>query len=247
MYNNIDNTYIRDDEMKIFICDDQPQYIQQISEITTSFMEKNKLSTEIEFCGEIDKIVNYEKNYYDIALLDIEIGSRNGIEIGKKLKKVNPNIVIFIITAYEKYLDDAMDLNVLRFITKPIDRDRLESGLEKALEQIDNTVLEVYLVEDKSTVKLPVSDIIFIEISGRRTKIVTKNQEFYSSKPMKYWREKLNALFFYLIHTSYIVNMKHITSYEKEFVVLDNQYKIPIAFRKQTDFKKYFVKYFSGR
>ena len=46
----------------------------------------------------------------------------NGIEAGKCLRNNNKNIVLFIITSYMGYLDDAMDEGVFRYINKPLER-----------------------------------------------------------------------------------------------------------------------------
>ena len=62
-----------------------------------------------------------------MAFLDVEMETYSGIEVAQKLKAKNPYIVIFIVTSYDKYLDDAMDLNVFRYIKKPLDKKRLKS------------------------------------------------------------------------------------------------------------------------
>lgn len=43
----------------------------------------------------------------------------DGINLGKQLLKKNPDIVLIYITAYNHYLDEAMDLGVARFLTSP--------------------------------------------------------------------------------------------------------------------------------
>ena len=67
---------------------------------------------------------------FDIVSLDIELGDKNGIEIAKVLQSKNPNIIILIVTSYRHYLDEAMDLNVTRYIDKPITQQRIFSALE---------------------------------------------------------------------------------------------------------------------
>ena len=49
---------------------------------------------------------------------------------------------------------------------------------------------------------------------------------------------------FYRIHKSYIVNLDFITVYHRELVTVANSDTIPIAYRKQSDFKKYFFNYY---
>lgn len=48
----------------------------------------------------------------------------NGLSVTKHLQTLNPNIIVFIVTSFQGYLDDAMDLKVFRFLSKPIDENR---------------------------------------------------------------------------------------------------------------------------
>lgn len=234
--------------MNILICDDEQKYIDDIQKHVSIFMDKHGYDENIDtFLSGEEAIESCKNNSYDIAFLDIEIGNIKGTEIAKILKENNKHVIIFIITAYDKYLDEAMDLNVLRFLTKPINVKRLNSGLEKAIALIDNSIVDVYLKKDSEIIKVPANNIIYIEIVDRCTKIVTDKDVYMSSSSIKYWKEKLTASFFYQVHTSFIINMKFITKYSRELVELKYKYLIPIAYRKRSKFRNYFLNYFSGR
>ena len=163
------------------------------------------------------------------------------------IKAKNSHTVIFFITAYNNYLDEAMDLNAFRFLSKPLDIKRLFAGLEKALELIDNTVIS-FMIKDSSTVyKISASDIIYVEILGRYTKVVTTDGKYMSNNSMNYWQEKLTATYFYLVHKSFIVNTNYITKYNSDQIVLNNKFDIPIAYRKRAPFRKYFLRKIEDR
>lgn len=183
--------------------------------------------------------------FYDMAFLDVEINGVNGIDIGKVLKKNNENIILFIVTAYDKYLDDALDLNVLRFLQKPINSQRFYAGLDQALRRIDNSTVEIPIRNNASLVNVPIQDILYVEIVDRKTKVVTKNQSYLSKYSIKFWQERLVTSFFYQVHKSFIVNLKYVTSFRKDTVRMQNGDIVPIAFRKQAQFQKYVVDYFS--
>ncbi len=54
---------------------------------------------------------------------------------GNTLRERYPNILIFIVTSFMEYLDDAMRFHVFRYLSKPIDRQRLFRNLDDALAQ----------------------------------------------------------------------------------------------------------------
>lgn len=44
-----------------------------------------------------------------------------------------------------KYLDDALDLKVLRFLEKPINSERLYAGIDRAIDTLNDTTVGFYL------------------------------------------------------------------------------------------------------
>ena len=51
-----------------------------------------------------------------------------------RAEKRNPDIIIFIVTSFLEYLDEAMRFHVFRYLTKPIDKQRLFRNLKDALQ-----------------------------------------------------------------------------------------------------------------
>ena len=167
----------------------------------------------------------------------------NGIEVGRELQKANPDLVLIYVTAYNHYLDDALDLGITRFFDKPIDSQRFYEGMDKAISKIDNTELRFYLKDsNKGVVTVRSKDIIFVEIIGRKTKIHTKSHEYLSKDGIKVWKARLNKSYFEIPHNSYIINTNFITYYCKDYIMLDYKYNIPIAFSKRSEFKRKFMK-----
>ena len=71
----------------------------------------------------------------DIILSDIEMPSKNGIEMLKKIRKKDLKTTVIMVTAYsnEEYLLDLINLNVNHYILKPVNSENLLSGIIKAL------------------------------------------------------------------------------------------------------------------
>lgn len=232
--------------MKIAICDDDKYYVNEIQKNIHEILSEHKIKADFSVFSDSYELFN-SNAHYDIAFLDIEMTPFTGIEVAERLKKINPYIVTFIITSYDKYLDEAMDLNVFRYIKKPLDIRRLRNGVNKALDSIDSNILSVFMKTHKSATNILINDIVYIETVGRTTKIVTINEEYISDKKITFWKEKLIASFFFQVHKSFIINMKHISDYRRDTVVLSEKYNIPISYRKQAEFRSYFLNYFGGR
>lgn len=86
----------------------------------------------------------------DLVLLDIGLPGMDGIEALDKIKKLYPDILIIMITAYEdiKTVIAAMKLGAHDYVVKPIHMDALEVSIQNALETI-RLRKEVQLLQER--------------------------------------------------------------------------------------------------
>lgn len=232
--------------MRIVICDDDKFYVNEIERNINNILVEKNIPFVFDLYIDSENLFNSNMSY-DLALLDIEMQPYNGIQIAEKLKEINPYIIIFIITSYDKYLDDAMDLNVFRYIKKPLDSYRLKTGFLKALESIDNNVIKFNLKKDNKTKIIASNDIVYIETVSNATKVCTTSGDYLSNDKIDVWNKKLVASFFFRVHKSFIINIKYLSDYTRDIVTLSEKYKIPISYRKQAEFRSYFLRFFGGR
>ncbi len=232
--------------MKIAICDDEQIYIDNIAEHLDIFSAENNIDFEKSiFTNSADILASDIR--FDIAVLDVEMDNINGIKLGSELRKRNPHIILIYVTAYRKYLDDALNLNAVRFFEKPLDPQRFYRGLHDAVKRIDNTSISFYLKDQELTERISAQDIIFVEIEKRKTKVVTRDKEYHSDHHISFWQDKLTSTIFISPHKSYIINFNYVTAYERNYVILDERYKVNIARNKQADFYRKFMQYVEGR
>lgn len=227
--------------MKIAICDDEIKYVNDIEHHLKQYFSEHGLTLNLyKYDNGID-LLNSDVNF-NIVFLDIEMPDINGIELGKKLQGTNPDLVLIYITAYNHYLDDALDLGITRFFDKPIDSKRFYKGLDKAIEKLDKTEVHIHLRDSNNGIlTVKTNDIIMVEIENRRTKIVTKDNIYHSKSNIKTWRECLNKPCFESPHNSFIVNTNYITYFCKDYIILNEKYNVPISYSKRVEFKKKFM------
>jgi len=77
-----------------------------------------------------------EKQYLDVVLTDFRMPGMNGLEILRRVKALNPEIQVIIMTAYGSIEDavTAMRQGAWDYLAKPIDLDELEIKLQKIVE-----------------------------------------------------------------------------------------------------------------
>ncbi|WP_314733447.1 response regulator [Anaerobacillus sp. CMMVII] len=99
-----------------------------------------------------------EEEHFQLCLLDLKIGNVNGIEIIQKLKVIQPDIAIIMITAFGTISTsvEALQKGAFSYVTKPINMDELRSTIKNALQfrQLNHQV--EYLSKELEK-KIPVS------------------------------------------------------------------------------------------
>lgn len=75
----------------------------------------------------------------DIAIMDIQMPGINGIEAMREIKKTNEKTVFIVMSAYDKfdYAKEAINLGVLEYLNKPVDKKKIVSVVQKAMDIID--------------------------------------------------------------------------------------------------------------
>ena len=66
----------------------------------------------------------------DVAFLDIDMISENGVILAEKLKAKNPRINIIFVTGYSEYMGDAFKLHASGYILKPVMAELVKKELE---------------------------------------------------------------------------------------------------------------------
>ncbi|ABO68671.1 response regulator [Geobacillus thermodenitrificans] len=73
------------------------------------------------------------KHHPDLVLLDMKIPGMDGIEILKRLKDIDPDIKVIIMTAYGELdmIQETKELGALMHFAKPFDIDDLRAAVKK--------------------------------------------------------------------------------------------------------------------
>lgn len=232
--------------MKILICDDEQQYLDSLKFHVQEYMQNRFINCSITVATSSKEIMS-NNTRYDLAFLDIQMEGTDGIALAKELKRRNSKTALFFVTNYDEYQDDAMDLQAFRYFSKPFDVGRLYSGLDKAMEYIDGSYVDIFLYGDNAQQRIIIDDIMYITRINRKVIVKTIYQSIPVREGFDELCEKMPQLFFYQVHKSYFVNLHYVKKYSYLELYLSDDTRIPIATRKQAQFHKYWFDYLERR
>lgn len=232
--------------MRILFCDDDQAVLSILQQyVSEFFQELGGTQPDYAAYSNGDDLLQNEDRA-DIAFLDVEMPGTSGISVGSKLKETNPRIKIFIVTAYPDYLDEAMRFQVFRYLSKPIDKNRLFRNLKDAVYAYNIESKEFPISTNGGLFVRRSEEILCVETSQRKTIIHTTDGDYISTKNIEYWRQTLSLPCFYSTHRSFIVNMHYVYSIGKDTVILKNgnqEIKVFLSRRKYSQFKDAYLMY----
>ena len=103
--------------MKFLIVDDEPMALRDLEEALREAVPDCELLT---FSSPHQALAQAMAAPFQVAFLDIEMGSTNGLVLAKQLKDLQPDIHIIFVTSYGKYAVDAFRLHATGYLLKPV-------------------------------------------------------------------------------------------------------------------------------
>jgi len=86
----------------------------------------------------VEALTIYKNSMPDIVLTDITMPNMNGLELVREIRKISQHTKIIILTAHSEQdkLMQALDLHVVNYLVKPINRKKLSNAIQVAIDTI---------------------------------------------------------------------------------------------------------------
>ena len=147
---------------------------------------------------------------FDVILLDIQMPGLDGLELARILGRfVEPPAIVFV-TAHEEHALEAFDVGASGYLLKPIDRERLERVLRRAVGPGVEETEAIPVESGGRTIIVARQDVSWVEAAGDYVRLHLRN----GTRPLL--RASMSALEeewsgFVRVHRSYLVALHEIT------------------------------------
>lgn len=159
---------------------------------------------------------NIDIDDLDIAFLDIDLETDNGIAVGAKLRKKFPNLILIYVSAKEELVFQSLSTGVYQFIRKS----KYMYDKNITFNQLKHTILNKqirFININKRSVGLQLSKIRFIHSYGKELTIEEKQKYTFRSSIKDILRE-LDYPFLVQIQRNTVVNCNYIAKIQKNIV-----------------------------
>ena len=230
-------------KIKCLAIDDEPYALQQMADyiLQTPFLEL------MGQCSNAFKAMEVMALYQiDLIFIDINMPEMSGMEF---VKTLTHEASIIFTTAYSQYAVESYKVNAIDYLLKPIPYNDFLRAANKAQKHILQTrelqeekqLKDHFFVNsDSKKIKINIDEIDFIESMSEYVKIFLSNKtHVVTLMRLKNLEEALPRERFVRVHRSYIVNVRNITTIERNRIVFYGQIYIPVGEQYKNDFKRF--------
>ncbi|MDO5422677.1 MAG: LytTR family DNA-binding domain-containing protein [Eubacteriales bacterium] len=213
---------------KIAVCDDSAADRQFVGDMVKRWGAAAGHLVQInDFPSAENFLFHYaEESDYDILLLDIEMGTMDGVTMARRLRKDNDTVQIIFITGYSDYIAEGYEVAALHYLMKPVKEEKLYAVLDRAAEKLAKNEKVLHFETGGEMVRVPIYQIRYADVMGNY--VTVHAAEDITVKMTLGELEKSLDERFYRVGRSAIVNLTQISRVTKSEIKLSDGTAVPL-------------------
>ena len=213
---------------KVAVCDDSDADRRYIMNMVRSWASAAGHEVQIDgFPSAESFLFRYAgESDYDILLLDIEMGTMDGVTMAKELRKSNDTVQIIFITGYSDYISEGYEVAALHYLMKPVNEEKLCLVLDRAAEKLAKNERILNFEVSGEMVRVPIYQIRYADVLGNY--VTVHAQTDVTVKMTLGELEKQLDERFYRVGRSALVNLTQISRVTRAEIRLNDGTAIPL-------------------
>ena len=236
--------------IKIILLEDEPKYAERVISLLSRYREEHTNSDASFTIQHYDDPVRFLTEYHcdaDLLLLDIQMPGMTGMDAAKKIRKIDPDVMMIFITSLTQYAIEGYSVNAFDYILKPLRSASFLAKMDRAFRVLNrsrsNATLTISTKDEKR--RVPLDDILYIEVNNHDIYVHTMDETFKEWGTMKLIESQLNGASFVRCSVHYLVNLKYVQGLAGDQVILPNA-ELPISRSKRKEFLDAIAQYEGG-
>ena len=232
--------------MHIAVCDDNLDELYHIASLLEDYCREWDNSVTYEaFHSATELIETMRARRFDLLLLDILMPGVTGMDAAKEIRRSDSELPIIFLTSSREYAVESYRVGAEDYIMKPARKDEIFPSIHKQLARFAQEEAYLTLKTGSGILKLPFSQIIYVEVINRTVQFILVNGEVREAYGYltDYEEALLSDPHFYKPHRSYVVNLRQVTALDKKGFATITGKTVPVARDAFSKVKAAYMKY----
>lgn len=228
---------------RIAVCDGNEVFLDKLCGYLLRWSKTRSIKADIShFHDGVDLLENIrEYGYYQVVILDMEVGGMNGLILAEHIQKISTETLIVFMSDCDHYYKQAYQVHPYYFFSKPIPAKELFSVMNGAVVKSEIHEKVFRFCYKRTHYSIPIREIYYFFSDRRRIGIVCKDEKtywFYGRLDQVEEVMEKKAEGFLRIHKSFFVNSSHIRVYSYEYVEMADQERLPVSRPRRKDLRR---------
>lgn len=227
--------------MTVYICDDnweQMNTLRQSLEGISEGIAVEAFDSPTALLTRLEELQNQGKNMPELLLLDIQMPEEDGIQIGKKIRELAPELCLVFVTAHAEYAVQGYEARAFRYLLKPVTEEDLQK-LFGEMKAEANKMKKILVRTRQGERQLLLREIFYISAEDKYSVIYTREGHFISDTSLTDYEVRLADWGFFRIHRKYLLNLYVQKGMERGKILLTNGEELPISKRRLKAYQDY--------
>ncbi|MDR2559799.1 MAG: LytTR family DNA-binding domain-containing protein [Oscillospiraceae bacterium] len=210
--------------MKVILCEDVAECRETLYSHIKKYFTQNNCHPEISVyeTGEALLADSYALRSAGIAFLDIYMPGINGVDVARKIRETNEDMVFTFTTSSLDHGLDSYAVEALQYLVKPVGYAEVERVLNKCMKLFSDSFKAIEVLSGRLTVRIPLRDIMYIEKFDHTCYIHTPMETIKNYRSLNELEREFAGEPFLRTHRSFIVNMRYIEDIAANEFIMTN-------------------------
>ncbi len=229
--------------MRIALVDDEPSLLESTRVLLQQCLQEAAIELNLMDCfgSAEDFLQHWKAGSYDIILLDIFMGTQNGVDLARQIRQTDPDVALAFCTSSNAYASESYEVGAGYYLQKPVTRDKLIAMLRR---------LDLRRIQRNRIIQLPdgfkclLRQILYTEYSNHTVTFHLQN-----AAPHSVYMNHAQAVYllpyrqFCGINKGCIVNFAMVKKLSGSEFLMENGEVLPISRRRLKEVSESYTRY----
>ena len=203
--------------MKVAVVDDERAEREVLKEYFSRLAQEIHEEIQVNCFSGGEELLEGWDYRYDLICLDIEMQGEKGIDVARKIRKLDSKVLIVFVTNMAQMAIQGYEVQALDFIVKPVNYYNFAMKIKVAVNLIGSRKSKNIVINTANGFqKISSENLLYAEVDRHYLYYHTTEGTFKQKASLKELEDSLEGLPFKRCNNCYLVNLKHVDSVNKD-------------------------------
>jgi len=237
--------------MRIALVDDDVKFLAQTARLLEIILEQRGMRAEVAQFTSAEMLLARRSSDgpFDMYLLDVVMPGMDGIELGRKIRRDQPDVPLLFFTTSRDFAVEAIGIEAVSYVVKPFSHDAFAEALDRAFKRLATAKPSTLTLKAQTGyVNVPLRDFVCAETNGHYMTVCLSNGISLTTRlSLQEMLEKLQGdgdVRFVRVGRQLIVNLAQVKNYSDGKLTLSNGRKFIVPRRSLSEVRSAFERFY---